>query len=312
MSGLLGAWRQRGEAVERRSCCFRLDARQLRYRAGNALFPQSLPGEFSPMRETARLWLLAALWVVAPVAAAEEVILRDGRKLTGTIRGVEGGVYRLETDFGVALIRKEWISHIDFSPGVGKEASGGKPPAQKAAARLLVRRARAPSPAPPPLIRERRVPGGRVQEHTKGTTYINETYRFQLFKPPTWRVLEHAARSIPSAVAVLGTPDESTLLVVGSVLYDGPPSAYGKILEASLRQNYSEYVAKPEDQIRVAGRPATRRRFQGMAGGYEWHGLVVNLADGSAHYGIIGVTRHEYFQFKESVLSKVVKSFRFR
>ena len=59
------------------------------------------------MRNTARLWCLTALWAVAPLAMAEEVILRDGRKLTGTIAGVERGVYRLETDFGVALIKKE-------------------------------------------------------------------------------------------------------------------------------------------------------------------------------------------------------------
>ena len=111
---------------------------------------------------------------------------------------------------------------------------------------------------------------------------------------------------------MLGTPDESTLLVVGSVLYQGPPATYAEILQSSLRQVYSDFETKPEDRIRVAGRVAIRRRFQGMAGGYEWHGLVVNLADGSAHYGIIGVTRDELFGFKASVLSKIVKSFRFR
>ena len=264
------------------------------------------------MRNTARLWCLTALWAVAPLAMAEEVILRDGRKLTGTIAGVERGVYRLETDFGVALIKKEWIERIQFSPSAKKEASAKKPPARKETPRPAVRPARAPSPPPPPLIRERRSPGGRVQERIQGTTYINESYRFQLFRPPTWRILEQAARSIPSAVTVLGTPDESTMLVVGSVLYEGPPSAYAEILVSALRQSYSEFVFKPEERIRVAGRPAIRRRFSGMAAGHEWHGLVVNLADGPAHYGLIGVTRHELSGFKASVLSKMVKSFRFR
>ena len=138
-----------------------------------------------------------------------------------------------------------------------------------------------------------RPPGGTVQERIQGTTYVNESYRFQLFKPPTWRILEQAARSIPSAVTVLGTRDETTMLVVGSVLYEGPPSAYAEILVSALRMSYSEFVAKPEDRIRVAGRPAIRRRFSGMAAGHEWHGLVVNLTDGPAHYGLIGVTRHE-------------------
>ena len=254
------------------------------------------------MRDSLRFLCLVVLSAVAPLAMAGEVILRDGRKLTGTIAGVERGVYRLETDFGVALIKKEWIARIEFS-GTAKKKAAAKPP---------VRLPRAPSPPPPSLIRERRPPGGRVQERIKGTTYINESYRFQLFKPPTWRILEQAARSIPSAVTVLGTPDETTMLVVGSVLYEGPPSAYAEILLAALRQSYSEFVTKPEDRVRVAGRPAIRRRFRGMAAGHEWHGLVVNLTDGPAHYGLIGVTRHELSGFKASVLSKMVKSFRFR
>ena len=261
------------------------------------------------MRNSAPLWCLAGLLAVAPLVMAEEVTLRDGRKLTGTIAGVESGVYRLETDFGVALIKKEWIAHIEFSGTAKGKAGREKLLAEKAVTAPPVRRRR---PPPTPLIRERRPPGGRIQERIEGTTYINETYRFQLFKPHSWRILEHAARNIPSAVTVLGTPDESTLLVVGSVLYQGPPATYAEILQSSLRQVYSDFETKPEDRVRVAGRVAIRRRFQGMAGGYEWHGLVVNLADGSAHYGIIGVTRHELFGFKASVLSKIVKSFRFR
>ena len=39
---------------------------------------------------------------------------------------------------------------------------------------------------------------------------------------------------------------------------------------------------------------------------------MVNLADGPIHYGIIGLTRDEAFQFKEGVLAKVMNSFRFR
>ena len=46
------------------------------------------------MRNSAPLWCLAGLLAVAPLVMAEEVTLRDGRKLTGTIAGVESGVYR--------------------------------------------------------------------------------------------------------------------------------------------------------------------------------------------------------------------------
>ena len=113
------------------------------------------------MRNSAPLWCLAVLAAVASLAMAEEVTLRDGRKLTGTIVGVESGVYRLETDFGIALIKKEWIAHIEFSGAAKGKASREKSLAEKAAAAPPVRRRR---PPPTPLIRERRPPGGRIQE----------------------------------------------------------------------------------------------------------------------------------------------------
>ena len=245
--------------------------------------------------------LLGMLCAVAVIGAADEVILRDGKKLSGTITGVERDVYRLETDFGVALIKKDRIARIELGPLEEKGTAAEKSAPQPARASLA-----------PASIRERRPPGGRMEERVEGNTYVNESFRFEMFKPPPWRVFEHAAQNIPSAVAVLGTSDETTLLVVGSVVYEAPPAAYAKVLDSALRQTYSEFVAQPEEQIRVAGRTAIRRLFRGMAAGHEWHGMVVNLADGAVHYGIIGVTRDEAFQFKEGVLAKMVSSFRFR
>jgi len=251
--------------------------------------------------------LLGVMCALATLAAAEEIVLKDGRKLSGTITGVEKGSYRLETDFGIVLVKKEWIARIDFSPAAGKDTG-----AANSAAAPATPAARPAPPPPPPTIRERRLSGTRVEERVEGNTYINDSFRFELFKPPTWRVLEDRARSIPSAVAALGTPDETTMLVVGSVLYEAPPAAYTKVLDSALRQNYTEFATGPEQQVQIAGRPAIRRTFSGVAGGYEWHGLVVNLANGAEHYGIIGITRDESFQFKEGVISKIVNSFRFR
>lgn len=256
------------------------------------------------MNFRARAWLVmlgAAGALLAAPARGDEVILRDGRKLIGTIVGFEKGVYRLETDFGTALIRKERIARIEFGAVEEKPAGGASmaPVPEKA-------------PAPPPAVRERRPPGGRVIERVEGNTYVNDSFLFEMYKPPNWQVFDQAAREIPSAVTMLGTADQTTMLVVGTVLYDGPPGAYARVLENSLRQKYSEYAVQPEEHIRVAQRDAIRRSFSGMAGGQEWHGAVVNLADGVNHYGIIGVTRDEAFKFKEGVLAKIIASFRFR
>lgn len=257
-----------------------------------------------------RSWALAAVLsgvCAAATVRADEVILRDGRKLSGTITGIERGVCRLETDYGVVLVRQDRIARIEFT--VATETSSAA--AANTAPPAPVRAAPPPPPAPP-VVRERRAPGGRVEEHTEGTTYVNDTFRFELFKPPTWKVLDYAVKGIPSAVAALGTPDEATVLVVGTVLYEGPPGEYARILEGALRKSYSDYAADAEEQSQIAGRPAIRRPFRGMAGGHQWYGQVVNLADGSVHFGIIGITRAENFEFKEGVIAKVVNSFRFR
>src|SRR5580658_4054699 len=50
-------------------------------------------------------------------AAGDDIILTDGRKISGTIVGMENGSFRVETDFGVALIRKDKVSRIEVSKG---------------------------------------------------------------------------------------------------------------------------------------------------------------------------------------------------
>ena len=41
----------------------------------------------------------------AAAPAGDDIILTDGRKISGTVVGMENGSFRVETDFGVALIR---------------------------------------------------------------------------------------------------------------------------------------------------------------------------------------------------------------
>jgi hypothetical protein len=101
-------------------------------------------------------------------------------------------------------------------------------------------------------------------------------------------------------------------MIVGTVLFAGPSSAYEAMLETSLKKVYSDFETQPEEQIEVAGRPATRRAFSGSAAGRVWHGMLVNLADGPVQYGLIGMTSEENFQFKSTVLGKIVASFQLR
>ena len=43
---------------------------------------------------------------------AEEIILKDGQKIVGTIVGYENDMFRVETGYGIALVRKDKILSI--------------------------------------------------------------------------------------------------------------------------------------------------------------------------------------------------------
>jgi hypothetical protein len=266
--------------------------------------------------------LLGATGTARPVRAAapappigDEIILTDGRKITGTVVGMENGSFRVETDFGVALIRKDKVARIEVSKGAASPKTAEKAAAEEKPAEKLVAPVKTAPPPPAPkhsTIQERRPPGGHMEEHADGGTYFNDSFGFEMYKPPSWRPLPETPGTIPSAVVVLGTEDEATVMIVGTVLYDGPPSAYAALLETSLKKVYSDFETQAEEQIEVAGRPAIRRAFSGSAAGRVWHGIMVNLADKQVHYGLIGMTSEENYQFKSSVLGKIVTSFRLK
>lgn len=63
------------------------------------------------------------LWVLVSQAAAEELTLKNGQKIIGTIVGYEDEMFRVETEFGFALIRKDKVAAINFAAAGSKEAA---------------------------------------------------------------------------------------------------------------------------------------------------------------------------------------------
>src|SRR6266404_178715 len=80
--------------------------------------------------------LVAALAVVfsamAPYAWADEIQLKDGKKLYGVIVAYEDNMFKVKTDFGYVLVEKDKILKIIPSTPAGK--SGPQPAAKKDAA----------------------------------------------------------------------------------------------------------------------------------------------------------------------------------
>ncbi|MGC1188211.1 MAG: hypothetical protein WA871_12545, partial [Candidatus Acidiferrales bacterium] len=68
--------------------------------------------------------LLLALLVFAVAARADEIRLKDGSKIIGTIVGFEDGSFKVQTSYGFAMVRKDQI--VEIIPSIPKQ-----PPAQK-------------------------------------------------------------------------------------------------------------------------------------------------------------------------------------
>src|SRR5882672_4989654 len=60
------------------------------------------------------LALLAVLFS-ASAARADEIRLKDGSKISGTIVGFESASFRVETSYGFALIRKDKVADINIT-----------------------------------------------------------------------------------------------------------------------------------------------------------------------------------------------------
>src|ERR1039458_3011900 len=65
-------------------------------------------------RAISRLALLALL-IGATVGHADEIRLKDGTKISGTIVGFENDSFKVETAYGFALIRKDKVADIVVS-----------------------------------------------------------------------------------------------------------------------------------------------------------------------------------------------------
>lgn len=300
------------------------------------------------------VWFAAIAFLLAGASPARADILKlkDGQKISGSIVGFENGMFRVETEYGFVLVRKEKVTSIEITssgaqPNADKqagEAKDAKPKSQEASAtpvetnkpaRDAARDDRQDSiparanpatsssavtttaPAVPPALPKpvsrplNELLPAHIDEHVDGNNYVNDTFHFVMYKPPDWKIYEDLHREKVSAVVALASEDEQTVLFIDRQAWSGVPDLKNDSVEAKLRQTYENYKLVSESDTQVDGRPAVRRRFNGVMEGAEWYGVAVHVAEGSTVYGIIGLTSAETFQFQESLFNKIVKSFHF-
>jgi hypothetical protein len=310
------------------------------------------------------LTLISFLFAAGTVRA-DEIRLKDGTKIIGTIVGFENDSFRVETSFGFALIRKDKVADINITatkkdsepnaksnwaippplaptpvvvPAVVKESvapASASPEANalapmrapispgasaKAAAKIDLAAPKisimpdvspappvappAPPPAPgPPVIRD----------EIRGNLYVNLTYGFQMYKPPSWDLIPAARKALPDAVAALGTSDQTTLLVIGREHAKDSLDAHAAATGKALGDVYENYRQISTRHLSVAGFPAVEQRSRGTADGRDWSVTVLTLLNGNDAYTLLGMTyaNSDLIQVQENVIAKAVNSFTF-
>ena len=356
--------------------------------------------------------VICATTVSVGTAWADEIRLKDGKKLYGVIVAYEDNMFKVKTDFGFVLVEKDKIASIVPSPPDGthattksesqdaKKAPPAKPelgtpkPPAKSASPENPSPARAPAaakspaspdtakapesektdskkastasaaapvsnsssnavsstgnPSPkadkknaaPPSVSARTTiatpvaaptaPGTPMltalqpakakpaepppnRETIQGNAYINYTHGFRMYKPPSWKLIEDARKSMPNAIMAMGTANESTILVVGQEKTKDPLEVASAEVEKRLRDTYGNYRRISQRKTVAGGFPAVEIHYRGLADDHDWSGTLLVVARGEDIFSVLGMTYSDtdLIQIQENVISRVIASLEF-
>jgi hypothetical protein len=152
-----------------------------------------------------------------------------------------------------------------------------------------------------------------IRETVVGNTYTNETYGFQMYKPPTWEVIAGVPGLLPGAIAAMGTNDQTTYLLVGQEAAAKSLSATKEATQRRLRDIMDNFRPLGETTISLSGVPATEIRFRGGVDAHDWSGVAVFVAHGPRLFTIFGMTLadSDLVQIQENVIARAISSLQF-
>jgi hypothetical protein len=320
------------------------------WHAGNVAIPQACRGIeafaiLKVMNGRAISGLaLVAIFAATAAARADEIRLKDGTKISGTIVGFENDSFRVETSYGFALIRKDKVADITVSAAKkdpdpkAKLNTPGIPPSSStptatpavatespSTANALVAtkneitpvKTIAPPPAPPTPAAPPPPPAApeppAIRDEIRGNLYVNHTYGFQMYKPPSWDLIPAARKALPDAVAALGTSDQTTMLVIGREHATDSLDAHAAATGKALSGVYEHYRLISSRPMTVAGLAAVEQRARGTADGRDWSVVLLTLVRGNDAYTLLGMTwaNSDLIQVQENVIAKAVNSLTF-
>jgi hypothetical protein len=313
-------------------------------------------------RATALAAVCAVIGAFAFVGAArgDEIKLKDGSTLVGTIVGFEQNSFKVKTSYGYAVVMRDQVASITISdPPKAADAAAANtsapayppaktvknetpkpataaaaPPAASSAATkpaavptsaaptattvASANAASAPTPAaaapaaPPPAKPKPAEPEPN-RESVVGNTYKNDTYGFQMYKPPAWNLIEGAQTILPGSITAMGTNDQTTYLLIGQDPAGKSLASDIDTTEKRLREILENFRPIDDKHVTVAGQPAIERHFRGSVDQKDWSGVVVYLSKDARVYTIFGMTLADtdLVQIQENVIARAISSLQF-
>ena len=261
---------------------------------------------------------VGALSLVATASRADEIRLKDGKKLYGVIVAYEDNMFKVKTDFGYVLVEKDKIASI--IPDTPAEAADGKSASapfnaradgrSEIAGKSETKGTLAAAPALPPPPKEEPAPN---REEVQGNLYINHEFGFRMYKAPSWQIIDGAGQALPNAIVAMGTSNESTLLVIGREKTTAPLESVAGTVEKRLHEAYENYRQISERKTVVSGQPAVEYRYRGLADGHDWSGTLTVVARGEEVFTVLGMTfaDTDLIQIQENVISRSIASLNF-
>jgi hypothetical protein len=287
----------------------------------------------------AAIFIASAVFTPAAMRA-DEIKLKDGSKITGTIVGFEENSFKVKTSYGFAVVQKDQVVSIVVTEATKKPAadtgkpapdvttvSAAKPPkpdvartststpaassntSPEAAAPVKIASATPSRPAAPP----KPTAPEPMREQVTGTTYTNETYGFKMYKPPAWKLIEGARTLLPGSITALGTDDQTTYLMIGQEPAGKSITADIDATERRLREILENFRPIDEKRLTISGVTAIERHFRGSVDQKDWSGVVVYIPRDTHIYTIFGMTLADtdLVQIQENVISRAISSLQF-
>jgi hypothetical protein len=263
-------------------------------------------------------------------AAADELKLKDGSTVVGTIVGFEQNSFKVKTSYGYAVVMKDQVASITISdtPKTADAAASSTTPGAKTAKADPPKMAGvqpnasaadakpgtplAAAPAPPPEKPKPAAPEPN-RESVVGTTYRNDTYGFQMYKPPAWNLIEGAQSILPGSITAMGTDDQTTYLLIGQDPGSKSLASDMDATERRLREILENFRPIDDKHVTIAGQPAIERHFRGSVDQKDWSGVVVYLSKDTHVFTIFGMTLADtdLVQIQENVIARAISSLQF-